>query len=559
MRKSSFRGDASLLARSICIGSSWRIRERWTQTAINRLEEPPHRLGVRGVSAKCRVQRSASGCSGLPGSSFLQLDRLGVVDVIAGKLSRATRGFRRPGARCLPPPSSLLASCRRSLELASTPMGRVGGWRSAAPLTRGLPPCRRFLRRSQRHAEGQRETCVARGAPTGVSDEALRGASSHKISVVPSIVEQVWEIGIGQLRASLHRPEVFRSVELVYMDPTSGRVKPSTTPQPRTGDTTPITPQQRQRHKTRPTTRSTTPHHDTLRHEPHGHSVQGGHQRWRRSDERPRRQPAKYDDDNSMHDDGATCGRWSTTRLRSNTPQRTDTPAHSRTQRRTSHDKPRPQWTATPQQRRGDSDDAAKYTWGGHIFGQETARMIDYIGSDRRTACRALQGHLRRHLGLTTDHCSVGQTFDLCDTGWNASERATRQPPKPIGWQLRPHRTIEWVEHLTTAMGRWTPNWTMTDFKDMLMHSIGYGSTKAQRRSAPRAISTTEQNLCDKLHAHRHDAGGPDEGTTTTLGRQAPDPVRKGPTPHDTRAQQPRAWRSGEERPRTTMGRDDDF
>lgn len=98
--------------------------------------------------------------------------------------------------------------------------------------------------------------------------------------------------------------------------------------------------------------------------------------------------------------------------------------------------------------------------------------MIDYIGSDRRTARRSVRGHIRRHLGFTTDHFAVGQTVDLRGANWNTAERATRRPPKPIGWQLGHDKTTDSVQHMAQTMQTWTPRWEMTVFKEMLERAI---------------------------------------------------------------------------------------
>lgn len=141
-----------------------------------------------------------------------------------------------------------------------------------------------------------------------------------------------------------------------------------------------------------------------------------------------------------------------------------------------------------------------RYTWQGHIFGQLTKRMIDYVGSDRRTAGRARGGGLRRHLGFPMDHFAVGQTYDLRGTHWNAGERATRQPPKPIGWQLRDDKTQSWVDLLSNELEKWNPNWTTKQLTDLLSSAVPYGCTRAQRRSVPTRTSTTENDLRDRLH-----------------------------------------------------------
>lgn len=140
------------------------------------------------------------------------------------------------------------------------------------------------------------------------------------------------------------------------------------------------------------------------------------------------------------------------------------------------------------------------YTWEGHVFGHTTRRLIDYMGCDVFSAQRAVQGHVLRHLGFTTDHAAIGETYDMTTMGMNASTKKTRRPPKPIGWQIREDAAQQWNEGLQRMAEKRDPSWGYAELCDELKKMAPCGTSRAQRHSAgPRPRNTLEEALRDNL------------------------------------------------------------
>lgn len=161
------------------------------------------------------------------------------------------------------------------------------------------------------------------------------------------------------------------------------------------------------------------------------------------------------------------------------------------------HDTGSPPATQAPQTR---SNAEAHFTWEGKVFGNTTARNIDYICLDTETATRGAGPHgVIWTLTVPSDHCLVYQGILIHHAHWRTVAASQRGLPKPITLT----NEDAWTAYITAAMDAWTAAHMHQDPTDLVANGMHHSRRTVPGRDTAATTGAERRDLERHLRQRR--------------------------------------------------------